>query len=155
MTDENVFIEGEDLKMVDTKRIAITVDILRVLNEAAQQNDYNQQVTDELFQDADERFPVYLKMYMTHKHKAGVECEEHMRTIWEVVLKDQSNVKGKQVNTATVKVDVPMDMFNVLPDTPIAYALATDFESMDMTEVTKDMIQKLEGMLESNTIEEE
>lgn len=92
---------------------------------------------------------------MTHKHKAGVECEEHMRTIWEVVLKDQSNVKGKQVNTATIKVDVPMDMFNVLPDTPIAYALATDFESMDMTEVTKDMIQKLEGMLGSNTSEEE
>lgn len=152
---DNVFIEGEDLEMVDTKRIAVTTKILRVLNDASLQNEYNQAVTDEFFNDVDDRFPVYLKMYMTHKHKAGVECELHMRTIWEAVLKDQSKAKGKQVITATVKIDIPMDMFNVLPDTPVAYALATDFESLDITEATADMLEKLETMLGSSTNEEE
>ena len=149
------FIEGEDLTMVDTKRIAVTLDILKVLNDASLSNGYNQAVTDEFFQDTDGRFPAYLKMYMKHKHKNGVECELHMRTIWEVVLKDQSNTTGKEVNTATVKIDIPLDMFNVLPDTPIAYALATDYESMDLTEVTKDMLQKLENMLDNTSTEEE
>lgn len=152
---DNVFIEGEDIEMVDTKRIAVTTKILRVLNDASLQNEYNQAVTDEFFNDVDDRFPVYLKMYMTHKHKAGVECEAHMRTIWEAVLKDQSKATGKQVITATVKIDIPMDMFNVLPDTPVAYALATDYESLDITEATADMLEKLENMLGSSTNEEE
>ena len=75
---EEIFTEGDDLKMVDTKRIAITIDVLEVLNQQAIDNDYNQQLVDKFFQVVDKRFPAYLKMYMKHMHREGVPCEVHM-----------------------------------------------------------------------------
>ena len=80
---DDMFVEGEDLTMVDSKRIAITIDVLKVLNDQAIENSYNQQLTEQFFVDVDRRFPAYLKMYMKHMHREGVPCEVHMRTIWE------------------------------------------------------------------------
>ena len=63
------FIEGEDISINPEPRIAITVDVLKVLNEFAIQNGYNRQLTEQLFEEADGRFPVYLKVVMSHMHK--------------------------------------------------------------------------------------
>ena len=144
---EEIFTEGDDLKMVDTKRIAITIDVLEVLNQQAIDNDYNQQLLDIFFQEVDKRFPAYLKMYMKHMHREGVPCEVHMRTIWECVMLDQSDVKGNKVKTINVKVDIPLKTFESLPNTPIAYALATDYDSMDLDEVTKKMLDEINSYL--------
>lgn len=144
---DDIFIEGEDLTMVDTKQIAITIDVLNVLNEAAKDNNYNQQLVDRFFVDVDKRFPAYLKMYMKHAHREGKPCEVHMRTIWECVLLDQSDAKGEKVKTINVKVDIPLEMFESLPNTPVAYALATNYASMDLEEVTKDMLEQINSYL--------
>tara|TARA_R100000084_G_scaffold41709_2_gene17015 strand:+ start:3409 stop:3873 length:465 start_codon:yes stop_codon:yes gene_type:complete len=149
---DDMFVEGEDLTMVDSKRIAITIDVLKVLNDQAIENSYNQQLTEQFFVDVDRRFPAYLKMYMKHMHREGVPCEVHMRTIWECVLLDQTGA-GDKVKTVNVKVDIPLTTFESLPNTPIAYALATDYDSMDLDEVTKEMLDEINSYL--NKAEEE
>ena len=84
---------------------------------------------------------------MKHIPREGVPCEVHMRTIWECVMLDQSDVKGNKVKTVNVKVDIPLKTFESLPNTPIAYALATDYDSMDLDEVTKKMLDEINSYL--------
>ena len=148
------FTEGDDIQMVDTKQVAITLDILKVLNKSAIDNNYNRQIVDTFFDDADGRFPCYLVLYMTHMHKQGVPCEAHIRTGWEVVMKDQSKAKAGQVTTHQIYVDIPMSIFNVLPNTPQARALATDFESADLDKITKEMLDSIKDYLSSESEEE-
>ena len=141
------FIEGEDISINPEPRIAITVDVLKVLNEFAIQNGYNRQLTEQLFEEADGRFPVYLKVVMSHMHKEGVPCELHMRTGWEIVLLDQSDAEEGQVRNAHVYVDIPKAVYDVLPNVPEALILAQEPENIDLSGVTDKMMKELSSFL--------
>ena len=133
--------------------VAITKPILKYLNELSIKNEYNRQIAEWLFEATplgelaciDDRFPIFLKMAIPHKHKQGVECEEHVRTIWEFVIQDDSE------QTHTVVVDIPLDAYSMLPDVPLVTNIQEEpmevWNDINVERLTTKFFKDIDSML--------
>ena len=145
-------IQYEATSKVKT-HVAITKPILRYLNELSIKNEYNRQIAEWLFEPTplgelaciDDRFPIFLKMAISHKHKQGVECEEHVRTIWEFV------VQGDHEQTHSVAVDIPLDAYSMLPDVPLVTNIQEEpmevWNNVNVDRLTTKFFKDIDSML--------
>ena len=178
-------IEGfpKDVEEATTrlKNCAITIPILKMLNDMAIENGYNRQIRegflDETIDDskdypdkhdhrADDRFPAIVMLAMPHYHKNGVPAELHYRLMLEVIVKSKSG-KTLAEKYATVFVDIPAEAFDLLPNVPdiqwIKPEATTDekdaflkaWEEADTDEMYEDFIENIERMLGKDPNREE
>lgn len=146
-------------EVIVKQHIAITKNILEYLNSLAIKNEYNRQLAEWVFSAnpigdldcIDARFPIYLKMSLPHYHKAGKRVEQHYRTIWEVVMVNNTD------STSTCIVDIPKEAFDMLPEVPTVTNIREDvmevWESIEADKMTREFIKSVEEML-SNEEEE-
>jgi len=145
-------IQYEATSKVKT-HVAITKPILRYLNELSIKNEYNRQIAEWLFEKTplgelaciDDRFPIFLKMAIPHRHKQGVECEEHIRTIWEFVI------LGDSKQTHSVAVDIPLEAYSTLPDVPLVTNIQEEpmevWNDINVERLTNKFFKDIDTML--------
>jgi len=127
MTDEESDIKELSGKLTNC---AITVDILRYLNDLAIDMEYNRSLNPEFLDEtmdtelamkmdlvADTRFPVVVLMATPHYYKQGTRTDMHVRLMLDVVVKSKVGAKLDK-EYATVTIDVPLEAINHLPNIP-------------------------------------
>jgi hypothetical protein len=81
------------------------------LARLADENNYNRIPAPRLLAQLDPQGTHICTFDMVHKHKHGVECEPHMRTIWMV------KQRGRKEAVENVSLDIPMKEYQMLPNT--------------------------------------
>lgn len=84
-------------------------ELLRKLNAAAEANNYNRQLTSEGIDSLPEDAIVAIAPIIIHEHAAGVRVEPHLRCSVRMVHPTAAAWGG-------LMLDVPMDLFALLPD---------------------------------------
>tara|TARA_Y100001949_G_scaffold41780_1_gene34077 strand:- start:2606 stop:3130 length:525 start_codon:yes stop_codon:yes gene_type:complete len=151
------------------KNCAITVDILRYLNDLAIDMEYNRSLNPEFLDEtmdtelamkmdvvADSRFPVVLLMALPHYYKNGHETDMHVRLMLDVVVKSKVGVPLEK-EYATVTLDVPVEVINHLPNIPTVRWIDLDadrkewtkvWDEVDKTKLSEDFIKDFEKYLQ-------
>ena len=151
------------------KNCAITVDILRYLNDLAIDMGYNRSLNPEFLDEtmdtelamkmdivADTRFPVVLLMATPHYYKNGTATDMHVRLMLDVVVKSKVGVPLDK-EYATVTVDVPVEVINHLPNIPEVRWIDTDtdrkewikvWDKVDKSKLSEDFIKDFETYLQ-------
>lgn len=78
------------------------------LADAARQNNYNRQLSQEAINDLDPEGIHICQLELPHEHRAGESCEMHIRGMW------MAKMKGT-MEPVTLFIDAPPDMYANLP----------------------------------------
>jgi len=103
----------------------VSTDQLYTLVRSAKRRGYNRQIDlGRLRESVDPSGIHVLKDWMLHEHKAGVQCEPHVRC--EVYIK-----VADRMEPATAWLDVELEQFNRLTDSKVAEDAIAAASSMD------------------------